>query len=63
MFLPAEIIPILAQFAPVFTAPTYQKALLLVVGTILAKGRRTVTAPCGRWATRKRRTGPSTITC
>ena len=44
MFLPAEIIPILAQFAPVFTAPTYQKALLLVVGTILAKGRRTVTS-------------------
>jgi hypothetical protein len=44
MFLPAEIIPILAQFAPVFTAPTYQKALVLVVGTILAKGRRTVTS-------------------
>jgi hypothetical protein len=54
MFLPAEIIPILAQFAPVFTAPTYQKALLLVVGTILAKGRRTVTSACGRWATPKR---------
>ena len=36
--------PILAQFAPVFTAPTYQKALVLVVGTILAKGRRTVTS-------------------
>ena len=44
MFLPAEIIPILAQFAPVCTAPTYQKALVLVVGTILAKGRRTVTS-------------------
>jgi DDE superfamily endonuclease len=44
MFLPAEIIPILAHFAPVFTAPTYQKALVLVVGTILAKGRRTVTS-------------------
>ena len=44
MLLPAEIIPVLAHFAPAFTAPTYQKALLLVVGTILAKGRRTVTS-------------------
>jgi len=44
MFLPAEIIPVLAHFAPVFTAPTYEKALVLVVGTILAKGRRTVTS-------------------
>jgi len=44
MFLPAEIIPILAHFAPVFTQPTYQKVLVLVVGTILAKGRRTVTS-------------------
>jgi hypothetical protein len=44
MFLPTEIIPILAQFAPVFAAPTYQKALVLVVGTILAQGRRTVTS-------------------
>lgn len=44
MFLPAEIIPVLAHFAPIFTAPTYQKAVVLVVGTILAKGRRTVTS-------------------
>ena len=44
MFLPAEIIPVLAHFAPVFTAPTYQKALVLVIGTILAKGQRTVTS-------------------
>lgn len=44
MFLPAETIPVLAYFAPVFTTPTYQKALVLVVGTILAKGRRTVTS-------------------
>jgi len=35
---------VLAHFAPVFTAPTYQKGLVLVVGTILAKGRRTVTS-------------------
>jgi len=44
MLLPAEIIPVLVQFAPAFTTPTYQKALVLVVGTILAKGRRTVTS-------------------
>jgi hypothetical protein len=44
MFLPTEIIPVLVHFAPVFTAPTYQKALVLIVGTILAKGRRTVTS-------------------
>lgn len=44
MFLPAEIIPVLAHFAPVFTAPTYQKALVLIIGTLLAKGRRTVTS-------------------
>ena len=44
MLLPAEIIPILAHFAPAITAPTYQKALILVVGTILAQGRRTVTS-------------------
>ena len=44
MALPAEIIPVLAQFAPAFTTPTYQKALVLIVGLILAKGRRTVTS-------------------
>jgi hypothetical protein len=44
MFLPAEIILILNHFAPVFTQPTYQKGVELVIGTILAKGRRTVTS-------------------
>ncbi len=44
MFLPAEIIPVLAHFAPAFTQPTYQKVVVLVVGTLLTKGRRTVTA-------------------
>jgi hypothetical protein len=42
MFLPAEIILVLSHFAPAFTQPTYQKAIVLVMGTILAKGRRTV---------------------
>jgi len=44
MFLPAEIISVLAHFAPAFSQPTYEKALVLVVGTILAQGRRTVTS-------------------
>ncbi len=44
MFLPAEIIPVLGHFAPAFTQSTYQKAQVLVIGTILAKGRRTVTS-------------------
>jgi hypothetical protein len=44
MFLPADIIPLLESFRPVFTEPTYRKALMLVVGTILSKGRRTVTS-------------------
>ncbi len=44
MLLPGAIIPVLGHFAPAFTQPTYPKALVLVVGTILAKGRRTVTS-------------------
>lgn len=44
MFLPAEIIPLLESFRPVFTEPTYQKVLILIVGTIVSKGRRTVTS-------------------
>jgi hypothetical protein len=37
------IIPILAQFRPLFTAPTWKKVMTLLTGTILARGRRTVT--------------------
>ena len=44
MFLPAEIITVIAHFAPAFSPATYQKVVVLLVGTILAKGRRTVTA-------------------
>lgn len=43
MHLPDPIIAIFIQFQPLFTAPTYRKMLLLVCGTLLAKGRRTVT--------------------
>lgn len=44
MSLPNPIIQVLQHFRPVFTRPTWDKALVLVVGTILARGRRTVTA-------------------
>ncbi len=40
----AEIIPVLQTFAPAFTAPTFAHALVLLYGTLLAVGPRTVTA-------------------
>jgi hypothetical protein len=40
----AEIISVLSVFAVAFTAPTFAKSLTLLYGTILAPGRRTVTA-------------------
>jgi hypothetical protein len=39
-----EIIQLLATFAPAFTQPTFQKAQILIYGTVLAPGKRTVTA-------------------
>ena len=39
-----EIIQLLEAFAPAFTKPTFQKVLALIYGTILAPGKRTVTA-------------------
>src|SRR3954451_4454561 len=38
---------LLAPFAVAFTAPTFRHALVLVSGTILASGRRTVAAALG----------------
>jgi len=38
------IVALLATFAPAFTAPTFAHAQVLVYGTLLAVGRRTVTA-------------------
>lgn len=43
MSLPEPIIALLASFQPVFTNPSWQKAMVLLVGTLLAHGRRTVT--------------------
>lgn len=44
MSLPTPIIQVLQHFRPAFTRPTWDKALVLVMGTLLARGRRTVTA-------------------
>src|SRR5258708_12441137 len=38
------IIAMLAPFRPLFTAPTWKKMMTLLRGTLLARGRRTVTA-------------------
>jgi hypothetical protein len=43
MSLPLAIIAVLAHFEPCFTQPTWRKALVLLIGTYLARGRRTVT--------------------
>jgi hypothetical protein len=42
--LPADIIAILIMFAPLFSQPTFEHAKLLLIGAILAPGRRTVAA-------------------
>ena len=44
MSLPSPIIAVLAHFQPLFTAPTWKKVVTLLVGTLLARGRCTVTA-------------------
>src|SRR5947207_2123845 len=44
MSLPRPIITILAHFEPLFTTPTWKKVVILLIGTVLARGRRTVTA-------------------
>lgn len=41
--LPEAILHILHLFAPIFSRPVYKNALLLFVGHILSKGRRTIT--------------------
>ncbi len=42
--LPDDIATVLAMFAPVFTQPSFEHAKLLLIGAILAPGRRTVAA-------------------
>jgi hypothetical protein len=43
MPLPDPIMAILAQFRPLFTAPTWKKMMTRLPGTLLARGRRTDT--------------------
>lgn len=42
--LPAHLLSRLAPFADLFNTPTWANALLLLTGTVLAPGRRTVTS-------------------
>src|ERR1043165_3565868 len=44
MPLSETILTVMHQFQSAFSQPTWRKVQLLVVGTILARGRRTVTA-------------------
>ena len=41
--LPGVAEPLLMSFSIAFTEPTFQRSLVLLVGAILAKGRRTIT--------------------
>jgi predicted cupin superfamily sugar epimerase len=42
--LPVTIEDVLVAFAPVFTQPVWHHAKLLILGAILARGKRTVTS-------------------
>ncbi len=44
MPLPPEISEVLKVFQSLFTAPTWSKMQVLLMGTLLARGRRTVSA-------------------
>jgi hypothetical protein len=44
MPLPDPIREVLIVFRPLFTAPTWRKLMILLTGTLLARGRRTVAA-------------------
>lgn len=44
MTLPAELLPLIVEFAPLFSKRIWQHAQVLLVGAILAPGKRTVTS-------------------
>ena len=44
MHLPDPFIAILIHFQPLLSQPSYRKMVLLVMGTLLARGNRTVSA-------------------
>lgn len=43
-FIPESILSLLANFAEVFTCPTWRNAQILLIGAILSNGKRTVSA-------------------
>ena len=48
--LSADIIQVLSIFTIAVTMPTFAKMVVLLQGTILTPGRRTITAALQRWA-------------
>src|SRR5215472_13935216 len=42
--LPTELLPLIVEFAPLFSKPVWKHATVLLVGAILTLGQRTVTA-------------------
>ena len=42
--LPAELLPLIVEFAPLFSKRVWEQAKVLLVGAILAPGKRTVTS-------------------
>src|SRR5437899_2809643 len=42
--LPAELLNLIVVFRPLFTKPTWEYAKVLLLGALLARGQRTVTA-------------------
>jgi DDE superfamily endonuclease len=42
--LPAELLNLIVVFRPLFTKPTWERAKVLLLGALLARGKRTVTA-------------------
>jgi hypothetical protein len=42
--LPKEFLPLILMFAPLFSKPVWESAIVLLVGAILAPGKRTVSA-------------------
>lgn len=48
MLLPTEISEVLKVFQSFFTAPTWSRVQVLLIGTLLARGRRTVSTALGQ---------------
>src|SRR5262245_40567651 len=42
--LPADLLDLIVVFQPLFTKPTWEHAKILLLGALLARGKRTVTA-------------------